>query len=213
VSTRRSVPTGVQAITAVGGFAAGIVTLGSALVMVQLARSGEFGLAVRFLFPLALGVGHLVSLYGLVSLERWGYRWTRRLFAVTLALVAVPAVQTRSPVQVGTLLFSAGVLAYLWLLRDSSVFTASVDAPSGDDDPVEVDTRDDDGATTIDVDPLDRGGETDRERDRGSGNHGAVDDPDPDDGDGGDDHDTDRPGADGEPDPTADGDTDGDDAN
>lgn len=174
MSTRRSVPVGVQFITGVGGFAAGLVSLSSLLLLGLSIREGEFGLAVQVLPMLVLGLGHIVSLYGLVTLRQWGYKWTRRLFALTL-LVHLPAVQTGNPIQVGTLAFSGVVLGYLWLLRDASVFTS---APAADDStpetpgdgPVEVDTLDDDdGATTIDVDPLDGAGDRERDRDRERG--------------------------------------------
>ncbi len=181
MSTRRSVPAGVQVITGVGGFAAGLVTLSSLLLLGLSVREGEFRLAVQLLPVLVLGIGHIVSLYGLVTLRRWGYRWTRRLFAVTL-LLHLPAVRTGNPVQVGTLLFSGFVVGYLWLLRDSSVFTAApaADGPAtGDptDGPVEVDPLDDGGddATTIDVDPLDGAGEPDHDRDRDHDETGTDD--------------------------------------
>ncbi len=174
MSSRRSVPVGVQFITGVGGFAAGLVALSSLLLLGLTIREGDYRLALQVLPMLALGVGHVVSLYGLVTLRQWGYRWTRRLFAVTL-LVHVPAVRTGNPVQVGTLLFSGFVLTYLWLLRDSSVFTASpaADTPAADDPgdgPVEVDPLGNDSeATTIDVDPLDGAGTDPVETDHDDG--------------------------------------------
>lgn len=168
----------MQFITGVGGFAAGLVTLSSFLLLGLSVREGEFGLAVRLLLPLALGVGHLVSLYGLVTLERWGYRWTRRLFAVTLVAV-LPAATTGSPVVFGTIAFSAGVLVYLWLI-ETSVFTPSVPDAStlGEDaaESVEVDSFDHGEATTIDVDPLDRGDGPDESGQDEDGDDGGDDD-------------------------------------
>jgi len=213
VSTRRGVPAGVQFIGGVGGFAAGLVSLTALLGIYVAVQEGDLALAARFVPMLVLGVGHVVGLYGLVRLRRWGYRWTRRLFAVTL-LVNLPGLQTGDPITLGTVVFSVFVLGYLWL-ADAKTFRPR---PSGDsppttdpgDEPAEIDpgnprdrseepiriedvgTDEDDDESDGSADPLagDAGSTTDA--DSGGGDGGAnADGDDADDGDGDDDADGD----------------------
>jgi len=188
VSARRSVPAGVQFIAGVGGFAAGLVSL-FALLGIYVA---ELALAARFVPMLLLGVGHVVSLYGLVRLRRWGYRWTRRLFAVTL-LVNLPGLRTGDPITLGTVAFSVFVLGYLWL-ADTKTFRPRPtggdptggdagdpgDPGNSDEAPIrieDVDAGDGDGAesdTSADPDPL--AGETDSAPDQDDGADADGDD-------------------------------------
>ena len=200
MSTRRGVPAGVQFITGVGGFAAGLVSLTALLGIYVAVQQGDLGLAARFVPMLGLGVGHVVSLYGLVRLRRRGYRWTRRLFAATL-LVNLPGLQTGDPLTLGTVVFSVFVLGYLWL-ADAKTFRPS----AGGSSPTDSDAK---PAEIAPEDPHDRSEEPIRIEgvDADDGDAAESDSPeDPlaggststDDG-----SDTD---ADGEGDPTADGD-------
>ncbi|PSQ59135.1 hypothetical protein BRD18_04205 [Halobacteriales archaeon SW_7_71_33] len=195
MSTRRSVPTGVQFITAVGGFAAGLVTLTGLLGLYVAVQDGNLGLAVRFLPMLGLGVGHLAGLYGLVRLRRWGYRWTRRLFAATL-LVNLPGARTGDPLTVGTVGFSVFVLGYLWL-ADTKTFRPRPDgsAPTPGEGPdgavdgrehgrseepiriedVHADDEDGDGSDEP-ADPLASGGPTGAGDEEGDGDAETDDD-------------------------------------
>ena len=205
MSTRRSVPTGVQFITAVGGFAAGLVTLTGLLGLYVAVQDGNLGLAVRFLPVLGLGVGHLAGLYGLVRLRRWGYRWTRRLFAATL-LVNLPGARTGDPLTVGTVGFSVFVLGYLWL-ADAKTFRprpggstpTSEEGPAGtadgrehgrSEEPIRIedvhaDDEDGDGSDEP-ADPLASGGPAGDADEEGDGNGDADTDGDGDDGTGAD---------------------------
>lgn len=162
MSTRRSVPAGVRFIGAVGGVAGALFALGTGALIVRSVRGGRVGVALQLLPMFALSVADVGALYGLVRLRRWGYVWTRRLFGLTL-LATLPAALAGSPVDAGTVAFSAFVLLYLWL-AETSTFRPAV--PSGEapphspdqpeDGPVDVEIGEpgDDGDPPADADPL-----------------------------------------------------------
>lgn len=200
MSTRQT-PAGVQFIGAVGGFAGGLVALGATLLVVQSIRAGRLDVAVQVVPVLVLSVADVTALYGLVRLRRWGYVWTRRLFGLTL-LVNAPAAVGGGPVPVGTVVFSAVVLVYLWL-AETSTFRRGVggaaDAGSETDDPVDVALDGPEDRPPSGADPLgdSPGVDTDTDADEGTTDHGNgetgdgptridVDTPDDHDGDAGD---------------------------